>query len=194
MVKVKLVVKFHSLVFGCHWWSLDLLLSPYSIFCSRSSSSSQWKHSKDWTDSKSIHLWTSSLNVSSLFSFTKNTQPIFFYLLQIPKYNSIIEYLCDDFSVVEEYLEKTLSVHVSLELTGRWVELGRSCWLVADLCLLWSWYCWVVVSLEWRALGLLSAEEHTAAANTLQLLWSFASSHNHFLTMNKCNYSLYLFI
>lgn len=194
MVKVKLVVKFHSLVFGCHWWSLDLLLSPYSIFCSRSSSSSQWKRSKDWTDSKIHPSVNIQLNRQLIIVIHKKYTTYFFYLLQIPKYNSIIEYLCDDFSVVEEYLEKTLSVHVSLELTGRWVELGRSSWLVADLCLPWSWYCWVVVSLEWRALGLLSAEEHTAAANTLQLLWSFASSHNHFLTMNKCNYSLYLFI
>ncbi len=114
-------------------------------------------------------------------------------MLPTPKYISIIEYLCG-FSVVEEYLEKTLSVLVSLELIVRLVELGGSSWLVADLSLLWS--CWVVVSLEWRghtALGLRSAEEHTEAANTLQLLWSFSSSHSHFLTIDKYNFIHFIY-
>ncbi len=73
--------------------------------------------------------------------------------------------------------------------------------LVSGFSLLWGWWSWLVVHLSLlysmcslygcghTALWLQSAEEHTAEPNTLQLLWSFCSSHNHFLKMtdkDKC--------
>lgn len=109
----------------------------------------------------------------------------------LTKYISIIEYLCG-FSVVQECLKKIVSSCFSwINCTFSWIKLiilGSS-WSLSSVKLVL-----LVVSHKWyTALGLRLAEEHTAAANTLQLLCSFLSSHNHFLAMNKRNFILFIY-